>query len=292
MLTGVVLAGGESRRFGSDKLLARVRGAPMVSHVVSALRELTDRVVVSVRDPRSRGSLENVLGPGLEWIGDRPGSGSDGPGAGMLAALELVDRGELLFVPGDMPWLEAPALRELLRRARGSGAACAAPLASDGWTVPLVQYQRRAPRKPRLALLSRRVTGPSLRPTDLVRGGRSAVLIPTELLSGEPRAFRNVNVPGELRWRGSVPTTGSPRRTVRRAPEAARAFWAAVTAESHQDGDSAARLYESESRFYGRAGLGHLKLHALEDALRCSRAGRLPTQELEHRLTRARARLG
>jgi len=34
----VVLAGGESRRFGSDKALAQFRGEPLISRVVRELR--------------------------------------------------------------------------------------------------------------------------------------------------------------------------------------------------------------------------------------------------------------
>lgn len=49
-LLGAVLAGGRSRRFGSDKALAELDGRPLIEHAATALRDHVDHVVICGRD--------------------------------------------------------------------------------------------------------------------------------------------------------------------------------------------------------------------------------------------------
>ena len=39
-ILGAILAGGQARRFGSNKALARLHGEPLIAHAARALREL------------------------------------------------------------------------------------------------------------------------------------------------------------------------------------------------------------------------------------------------------------
>lgn len=107
---GAILAGGQSRRFGSDKALAMVDGAPMIEIVIAALGPQVDALAVCGRD-----------WPGLISLDDRPGGGA-GPLAGLNAALHhAATRGYagVLAVPVDVLPLP-PDLRALLV---GEGAA-------------------------------------------------------------------------------------------------------------------------------------------------------------------------
>ena len=45
-MTGVVLVGGRSRRFGRDKVLSEFKGTPLLDHVVGVLRPLFDEVIL------------------------------------------------------------------------------------------------------------------------------------------------------------------------------------------------------------------------------------------------------
>lgn len=72
---GAVLAGGVSRRFGSDKAMADWRGTPLIEHVIARLRPQVSDLVVVGRDH-----------PGAASIPDRPAPGL-GPLGGLCAAL-------------------------------------------------------------------------------------------------------------------------------------------------------------------------------------------------------------
>lgn len=76
-ILGAVLAGGASRRFGSDKALAPLRGAPMLDHVVATLAPQVEQVVIC---GRLWGNLRMLPDASAERIG---------PLAGLEAALRF-----------------------------------------------------------------------------------------------------------------------------------------------------------------------------------------------------------
>lgn len=100
MILGAILAGGESRRFGSDKAQATLGGAALLDHVAGALAPWVDELVVCGRD-----------WPGLRNVPDRPAPGL-GPLGGLAAALHDAEaRGfaRVLTLPCDTPLVD-PAL--------------------------------------------------------------------------------------------------------------------------------------------------------------------------------------
>jgi molybdenum cofactor guanylyltransferase len=75
-ILGAVIAGGASRRFGSDKASALLAGRPLLDHICDALRAQADGVIVVGRD-----------WPGLTSVTDRPAPNL-GPLGGICAALQ------------------------------------------------------------------------------------------------------------------------------------------------------------------------------------------------------------
>ena len=89
---GAIIAGGQSRRFGSDKALAMIDGRPMIAHVICALRPQVEAMAICGRDWLGLTSLPDLR------------DGRIGPLAGIEAALEhAADRGfdAVLSVPVD-----------------------------------------------------------------------------------------------------------------------------------------------------------------------------------------------
>lgn len=103
-LLGAILAGGQSRRFGSDKAEAMLNGRKLIDHVAAALQRDCDALVICGR-----------AHPSMPWIEDSPHAGL-GPLGGLCAALTYGRNAgfdAVLSAPCDVPDLPAD-LRQLL----------------------------------------------------------------------------------------------------------------------------------------------------------------------------------
>ena len=103
-LLGAVLAGGQSRRFGSDKAQARLGGTTLLDHAVAALNPQCDRSVIVGRENGPVAAIPDRPQPGLGPLGGIAG-------ALAYAASEGFDA--VLTVPVDCVRLPAN-LRDLL----------------------------------------------------------------------------------------------------------------------------------------------------------------------------------
>lgn len=119
--TGIVLAGGASRRFGSDKLAASVDGRSVLDRAIDAVAAVVDEVIVVVAPGDDR-----PLPPGSRRVADA--TAFQGPLAGLATGLaaslatgvagdhrgEAAPSGVVLVVGGDMPALRPAVLRQLV----------------------------------------------------------------------------------------------------------------------------------------------------------------------------------
>jgi len=110
---GFVLAGGRSRRMGTDKALVQLGGRPLIDHAVSILQ----RAGLSVSIAGGQEHLD-AFAPVIE--DSEPGRG---PLGGICAALAAVPVPLGVFLPVDLPLLPAQLIEYLLRHARITGRA-------------------------------------------------------------------------------------------------------------------------------------------------------------------------
>ncbi len=106
-VTGVVLAGGSSRRYGQNKALVHFNGVPLIERVVSILQQVFERVVISVNEPAPYRFLN------LTMIQDV--FSGVGPLAGVHAALTEIFDEAGFFVACDMPFLNPALIRHMSR---------------------------------------------------------------------------------------------------------------------------------------------------------------------------------
>jgi molybdopterin-guanine dinucleotide biosynthesis protein A len=118
-VTVLVLAGGRSRRFGSDKLAAPLAGSTVLDHLLSALPPTWPVVVVGERRATARE---------VAWTHEDPPAG--GPLAGIEAGLALVGTDLVAVVAGDMPYA-VPGLLVLAAALGAAGPETAAAVAVD-----------------------------------------------------------------------------------------------------------------------------------------------------------------
>jgi molybdopterin-guanine dinucleotide biosynthesis protein A len=119
-LTGLVLAGGASRRMGRDKAVLEFDGVPLVERVAARLEQVCGEVLVASGDGRRLGGLR------WEQIPDAVEAG--GPLAGIVAGLRRAVTPLLAVVAVDMP----DAAPEVLAR-------LAADWAGEAAVVPVVE---------------------------------------------------------------------------------------------------------------------------------------------------------
>jgi molybdopterin-guanine dinucleotide biosynthesis protein A len=135
-ITAVVLAGGKSRRFGSDKASALLAGRPMLQWVVDAVAEIAAEVVIVAA--AGQAFPEVACSVPLRIVRDR--DDGLGPLAGMVAGFEESKSDVCLVVSCDAPLLVPELLRYLIGRG-GPEDAVVLPEVGGRWQ-PLVGVYR------------------------------------------------------------------------------------------------------------------------------------------------------
>ncbi|MEZ0328445.1 MAG: molybdenum cofactor guanylyltransferase [Dissulfuribacterales bacterium] len=100
--TSVILAGGRSSRFGSNKANTDWNGHTILETIVTTLKKISDEIIIVANDSAVYSHL------GLPIIMDRIRNA--GPMAGILSALYAIKGQRALCVACDMPLLNASAL--------------------------------------------------------------------------------------------------------------------------------------------------------------------------------------
>lgn len=169
-LTGVLLVGGASRRFGSPKALARLDGETLAERAWRVLGELGgERIAIG----KAGDGLELPFAVLDDGIAERASL------AGLVGGLRAAGGDVVVFLPVDMPLVTAAVLRDLARACRDAAVPQTGPLPGA--------YRRRA-----LPVLERRLAAGELRLGDAVAELDTAVVEVSTALLG------NVNEPADL----------------------------------------------------------------------------------------------
>lgn len=180
--TGILLAGGRSRRMGQPKGLLNLGGRTMIERVADALQQVAQEVIIVTNDPEEYRFL------GLPLLGDQVKG--RGPLGGIQAGLAAASWERTLVLACDLPFVEAGLLRFLLTA--GKGRAAAVPMVR-GFPEPLVAMYSRAC----LTAVEQTLASESCRVSDFyaridVRFISEAEL---EAVTDPRKAFLNVNTP-------------------------------------------------------------------------------------------------
>ncbi len=184
--TGLVLAGGASRRMGRDKAFLELDGRPLIEIVVERMAQVCAEVLVVAGDTRP------YIGLGVPTVVDRfRGMGVLG---GLHAGLEAASHELTLAVGCDMPFLDP----DLLRAFAGW---------SEGYDVAMLRHGNQNHVEP-LHAAYRRACIPALEA--VLRAGQRRIVsffpyvhvryvTPEEVAPYDPdrRSFRNLNTPEE-----------------------------------------------------------------------------------------------
>jgi molybdopterin-guanine dinucleotide biosynthesis protein A len=177
-VTGVLLVGGASRRFGSPKALAGFRGRTLAEHAHDLLEEALGRVIVV-------GKAADALPLPFPVLDD--GSETRAAIVGVAAGLRLAGTELAVVLPTDMPWATADLVRALATAAESEDVDAAHPQ-----TGPLPGAYRRSA----LRVLERRIAAGEL----ALRGALDELTV--RVVGWDPAELGNVNEPSDLVARG------------------------------------------------------------------------------------------
>lgn len=105
---GIILAGGGSTRFGSNKALADLNDMPLIRHVADTLSALFDETLLITNTPETYEFLDWPARPDIFT--------KSGPLAGIHAALQAISSSRAFVVGCDMPFLSGALVRFICSR--------------------------------------------------------------------------------------------------------------------------------------------------------------------------------
>lgn len=181
-LTGVILAGGKSRRMGRDKAWLPVEGQALFERVLAVMRELFPQVLIA-------GDRPDLARPGIPSYPDLfPGSAL----GGLYTGLSVAPTPYIFVAACDMPYPERDLVAFLAGLHQGYDAVV---VKTEEGFEPLFAVYGKACLGPMRALLE----AGNYRVYDFYPQVRVRYVDPEELPAGWRRALRNVNTPEDYR---------------------------------------------------------------------------------------------
>lgn len=198
--SGIILAGGRSRRMGVDKAFIRLEGKTLIEIVIHALRSVCDEILIVADDQERFVALDAIL--------LRDTQQNTGPLAGLHAGLTNMQSELGIVVAVDMPFLNAALLRAMLAVAEGWDAVVPAPSSDEHKRVDTRMRAKDLNIHP-LHAVYRRTCLPAI--TDAIESGERRLnaffadinvryLSRSEMHAVDPemRSLININTPQEL----------------------------------------------------------------------------------------------
>ena len=184
-LTGILLAGGASRRMGSDKSLIDFKGIPLIQHCYTKIKDICDEIIISANIPDKYSFLNAKTIPD-EVIGL-------GPIGGIYACLKHSGSDANLILASDMPYLSVELINYLCDH-KGL-AEFVVPETTPGKIEPLCAIYHKAV----IPLLKKMIDKNELKIQNL-RFYCSTIMvnISPDLDFYTPTLFQNINTPDDL----------------------------------------------------------------------------------------------
>jgi len=104
-VSGIILAGGKSSRYGKNKALVEIDGVPLIKRVMGVMETIFSTVVLITNTPKTYAFLE------VPMFEDR--IKGLGPLGGIQTGLKVISKNAGFFVACDMPFLNSGLIRYL-----------------------------------------------------------------------------------------------------------------------------------------------------------------------------------
>jgi molybdopterin-guanine dinucleotide biosynthesis protein A len=185
-MTGIVLAGGESRRMGRDKAFLTLDGIPLIEHVLRTLHGMFPRTIIVTNNPAAYALYDAVV---VTDVVDKPG-----PLTGIYSGLLHSTDEHNFLVACDMPFLNGGLISYM------------AGLVNDqDIVVPMiagrVEPLHAVYSKGLLSLIEKRIRQDARQIQGIFSEARVRFVTETEIDRYDPehRSFKNLNTPEEYK---------------------------------------------------------------------------------------------
>ncbi|HEY5674389.1 MAG TPA: molybdenum cofactor guanylyltransferase [Malonomonas sp.] len=180
-VTGVILAGGKSRRMGTDKAQLELSGQSLFERSLQLLQSFFSRIIIA-------GDRPDLVRPGIPAIADLyPGSALGGLHTGLKTATT-----DWIFVaPCDMPFPDARIVAALLQNRQGVDAVV--PRTASGYEPVFALYHKNC-----LPQMEAMLQQNQFRIYDFYQRIAIRYLEPPQLPDGWQRSLININTPEQL----------------------------------------------------------------------------------------------
>ncbi|MFW0884614.1 molybdenum cofactor guanylyltransferase [Candidatus Acidulodesulfobacterium sp. H_13] len=156
MISSIILAGGESKRFGEDKAFFKFDGASFLERVLRVAAEVSDDIAVCVREESKvkdydreikritknglRGNDKDLV---VRIIPDDRNCGIKGPMRGIYSSIGYLSGESILVMECDAPFFNADAAKELIKTIKSESVKAVVPLQPDSTVEPLLACYKR-----------------------------------------------------------------------------------------------------------------------------------------------------
>lgn len=266
MIVGVILAGGESRRFHRNKLIVEVDGIPVVRRVYNALKENVDMVYLSVKDNSRINELSKYfLNEEVRYVLDFQDLGG-GPYNAIISSLDKIEADEFLIVPGDTPWVTSVFFSRWMDKINEYRTAASTVIWGNGMLDSLYIYidKKRIRNIVKLLYLMRKEG----RATDIIRASPCILFAHVRDLVDDPILLAHINTRENL----SNPSPKNPVEgfvdedvVIRRPGISSIPFLKALDRVSSKDYREAVKILLEELMEYHEYEIYHLVYHVSKD---------------------------
>jgi molybdenum cofactor guanylyltransferase len=185
-ITGIVLAGGQSRRMGTDKSLMKLKGKSLIEYSINALKPLCDNVVIS-----SNNLIYDFTGCEV-WPDELHNSA---PMVGIYSSLKRSETDINIFLSCDMPMMSTLMLEYLL--SNSANHEITVPIHEDGFIEPLCGIYRKTSMK----ILYEFIGKGNFRLNECIRSASYRfVTVDFQLPFYSRDMFLNINTPDEFQF--------------------------------------------------------------------------------------------
>ncbi|MFS0824200.1 molybdenum cofactor guanylyltransferase [Bacillus sp. 1P02SD] len=143
-ITGILLAGGESRRFGSPKAFAKLHRKFFYEYAIEALEGNVGKLII-VSHPALVEQFQDQTS--VEVIQDLPEYKGNGPLAGMFTAMQKEQSDWYIVLPCDTPFVTDVLVKQLITYTNDQSIDAIVPVINDRQQPLIAVYHRRVAKR-------------------------------------------------------------------------------------------------------------------------------------------------